>query len=125
MERKQSIKAFRDDFAVAVAALEKKYAVKVTLGSISYDELSFSTKMKVVSVSESDPTGEIADWNKNCDGYFKKSEYGTRFSLPDGRVYALCGFKWRSCSPILARRDDGKVYRFPLEFVKEQLKKQA
>ena len=39
---------FRKDFAEAVKELEKKYGAKITLGNISFDDHSFTSKLSVV-----------------------------------------------------------------------------
>lgn len=40
------LKAFRVDFALAVQAVEAKYGIKLSIGSITYDGPEFSASMK-------------------------------------------------------------------------------
>ncbi len=41
------LSSFREDFASAVAKLEKQYKVEIGIGNISYTDQSFTSKLKV------------------------------------------------------------------------------
>ena len=87
-----NLKAFRADFAKAVAALEQQYGVKIQLGGISYDNVSFTSKITVKN-----PTTPIEDFRKAAIQLshlgIKPEMYGQRFVAADGKSYTLVGLK--------------------------------
>ena len=49
---KNNLRIFRNDFADAVKELESVYEVKIELGSISYNESSFKSRLTVTNIGD-------------------------------------------------------------------------
>ena len=108
-----NFKAFREDFKAAVAALEKKYEVTLTIGSISYTENYFSTKLTgVTGASAEEPERNEFERNVRAVGIcgLTKKDYGRKFVTPRG-TFALVGIRPRAHkAPLLVRDEKGKQY---------------
>lgn len=112
---KTELKAFRDDFAQAVKALEAKYGVKMALGNISYTQTEFHTKLTVTNVSA---TGEaVVDPQvlkiKTAKAAFalKSTHLGMDFQIPEviiGRQVRLASGKIGTIIDF-----DSKKFKFP------------
>lgn len=113
---KDTLKSFRTDFATAVAQLEKKYGIKLDIGSISFDASSFSCRLT------GETTGKAgSDWARFADGYgLKADDYGKTFSYK-GRTYKLVGLKIGNKYCITTERDDGQEFNFTAEAVRQAM----
>ena len=101
------IDEFRKDFKEAVAELEKKHGISISIGRVSYNAKKFTTKMEVID-SQPDEygnvvSGEQANFNANC-GHVGLSphHYGVVFTYGKSE-YKLVGIKPRNRKyPIIA-----------------------
>ena len=110
---KQNFKAFREDFKSAVADLEKKYGVTMKIGSISYSDNAFSTKLSVVNgTSATDAERNEFEQNVYAVSIYGLTvkDYGREFASPRG-TFTLVGVKPRAQkNPLIIRSKDGKQY---------------
>lgn len=115
----KNFKAFRNDFFEAVKDLEKKYGVKISMGNISYDEFSFTTKLTVVN-GASEQDAEKAKFNSDVVIYsaygVTSDDYRKAFKLRDGKTYYLVGFKTRARkNPCIIEDEKGTKYTCSLQ----------
>ena len=113
---------FREDFKTNVAKLEDKYKLNISIGNITYDDISFRTKMKC-TLSTVDV--QKMEFEKYCDRYgFSAADYLRPFSF-HGEDYILTGFNVNAKSyPAIATRiKTGERYTFRISSVKEGLSK--
>jgi hypothetical protein len=120
---KASFKQFRTDFAKAVAALETKHSIKLSLGNISYDDYGFRTKLEaVIGTADNQKDGELlsfkADYMRHCSSYgLTPQQWLTEVEL-NGRKYKIVGIAPRSRKyPIIAEKTDGKFCKIPASYV--------
>ena len=118
MFTKPELKEFRVDFQDVVKGLEKKYNVKIELGSISFGETEFHTKL---TATKTDASG-----NKQEDtSHFKMLAelYGLKASLGDsykakGITFTIYNIDTKKSKyPSLTHGSDGKNYKAPIEYV--------
>ena len=109
------LKAFRVDFAEAVAALETQYKCKIALGNITYDAQSFRSKLEVVMQNEDGvvETKERIDYKSHCRLFDLKPEWlGRSFAIND-KTWTVVGLKPRATKrPVVVQAADGKEYVF-------------
>lgn len=95
---RENLKAFRVDFQNAVKALENKYGVKIEMGSISYTENDFHTKVTVTN-GRTNLEAEKAQFEKNVQAFklygLSKDDYRRPFEV-QGKLHFLVGFKPRA-----------------------------
>lgn len=125
---KTSLKEFRVDFKDAVKELEQKFGVVVDLGSINFTLDGFRGKITVVNNttgSTEKSSREVIqemDFKTNASQMgFEASDLGRKF-LCQGKTYTIVGSKMRSYKyPILGKGNDGKVFKFRSQLVKNNL----
>lgn len=120
----QTIDDFRADFNAAIAPLQEKYGVTITLGHITYYEEYFSSRLKVVNGTDPETTAM-----NNFDGDVWKFEHlGLRpgmykriFKGVDNELYFIRGFNLRAHKyPInISRVSDGEESRCSEGFILE------
>ena len=121
---RESLSEFRKDFKAAMAALEEKYDVTVSIGSITYTPDRFSTKMEVKN-SRDPETIARNDFDANVWKYehlgFREGMYNRIFIGADGQRYAVTGFNTRAKRRAIqmTRVSDGARFASPEGFVRE------
>lgn len=112
---------FRQDFVSAVADLEKKYNIDISIGNITYDDISFHTKMKctlnTVDVQK-------LEFEKYCGMHgFTKTDYLRPFIFK-GENYILTGFNPNASKykALATRIKTGDQYSFIISEVRAGLK---
>lgn len=120
-----TLKAFRGDFAKAVAELEKKHGIKLNLGNIRYDAESFRTTMTAVNTKETKSAGitaspEALDFKQYAESFGLKATDLGRVFINRGDKYKIIGLKPRSHKyPIIAERViGGQRYKFSVAAIK-------
>lgn len=111
---RQSLENFRGDFKDAVAELEAKYGVKISIGSLTYDSTMFRGKMTATKRSE----GFVApSANAPLESYI-----GSKVSF-NGTNYEVTGVKAnRPKYPlVMVREGDGKQYKVSVEQVRNNI----
>ena len=95
----ENLRQFRKDFTAAVAPLQDKYDVTISLGSITYGENRFSGKMSVKNGRDKEDIA-IADFDADVWRYehlgLGPGMYNRVFKGPDGELYAIQGFYTRA-----------------------------
>ena len=120
------LSAFRADFMKAVAELQEKYDVTISLGPITYTENQFTTKMTVDNGRDRVEI-ERANFDLNVWKYrhlgLEPGRYGRVFVGYDGRKYALMGFNTKAPKYplIIMSTSTGEKSRAPERFIKELL----
>lgn len=115
---------FRKDFKAAVASLEEKYDVTVLLGSISYNEDGFSSRMEVKNSRDPEIIAKN-DFDANVWKYehlgFHEGMYKRIFIGADGQRYAVTGFNTRAKKRaiLMTRVSDGAKFATSESFVRE------
>lgn len=121
-----NLDAFRNDFNIAMKALQDKYDVTISLGKITYGDERFSAKVTVVNGNDS----EIAARNEFDADVWRYSHLGLRpgmynriFRGADGNLYAIQGFNTRAKKrPFKSKSvSDGKLWSCSEGFIKEIL----
>ena len=116
---------FRRDFKHAMKALEEKHNVSIDMGSITYNEVKFTSKMEVISKEgvEEGTSGAQITWDADCSQFGLKAEhFGKRVKLNDGTPATIVGMKARSYKyPIIVEASNGKRYKMNSSSVKKQL----
>jgi hypothetical protein len=122
MFTKTELKAFRQDFANTVKDLEKKYGVKVELGSISYGETDFHTKMTCTKTS-SDGKKKVDtvefELLKGLLGF--KGNIGDKY-VSKGITFTITGLDGKKPKfPVLIEGSNGKKYKATVQSANMQL----
>ena len=119
-----TLSEFRQDFNTAVAEMQKKYGVKISLGSITYEENRFSAKLTVVNgkdAEEAERAAFDADVWKFSHLGLEKGMYKRVIIGTDGNRYAIVGFntKAQKYPLILISIRDGIRIKAGELFIKE------
>jgi len=116
---KTKLREFRTDFEKSVSNLEKQYGISIKLGSISYTDNQFSSKMTCIDQSESTQgevvTKEALDFAKYCYRYgLRPSDLGRTVETPSGD-FTIIGLKPSATKyPILGKNKlTGQIYKLP------------
>lgn len=96
--------------------------LKASIGNMTFDYETVSSKL-TIAIEEYD-AGK-SDFMKGCWKFdLNKSDFGRKFES-NGEVFTICGLKPRSRKyPILGKRADGKVFKFPANRVRMLLANQ-
>lgn len=112
---KQSMGLFRADFNKALADLEMKYGVKISLGTIKGDKFGFSGKVTVSNVDDNAATEED-EFKRNLTPALRRrgitaNWYGRTVRI-EGSEYTVCGLNPHNTKyPCLIKDAEGKVYK--------------
>lgn len=119
---KQMLADFRKDFEDTVKALEQKYGLVISLGSIRYAPDSFEAKIECKEGESREDVNE-KEFRIYCATYgLKPEDYDRRFVF-QGKHYIIVGVrpskrKYPICGQCV---EDGKTYGFTAELVKRLL----
>ena len=122
----QTVDEFRADFNAAVAPLQEKYGVTITLGHITYYKEYFSSRLKVVNGTDTETT-EMHNFDADVWKFehlgLRPGMYKRIFKGVDGEMYFIRGFNLRAHKyPInISRVSDGDESRCAEGFIKELL----
>lgn len=122
MFTKDELKKFRIDFTETVKDLEKKYNVKVELGSISFGETSFHVKMTCDRVN-SDGSKKVDEdkFNALAGLYGLNAKIGDTYAI-SGITFTITDFDSKKPKyPVLSVGSDGKSYKAPIEYVNRMI----
>lgn len=112
----------RADLAETLKALEDKYGVKFTVGTMRYSDIDVSISLSAVM---SGVNKDKFDFERNCYMYsLKPNNYGMNLEI-DGKWYVLTGVssKRNAVRPLIVKRvSDGKVFSYMITpDIKEQI----
>lgn len=118
---RQNLKLLRSEIDVALKSLGDKYGIAFQAGnaSFTYNNATFKLECNTIGVG-----GEVIDKDM---AEFKS--YGSMYGLKDtdlgrlinynGNIYTVKGLRSSSKKfPIIAKRQDGKMFKLPLSAVK-------
>jgi hypothetical protein len=118
---RQSLKAIEVDLEIALKAVADKHGIALVLGGGRFSANLYKPKIEFATKGES---GEVHSRERSdfrvFAGYhgLRPDDLGKAF-VYQGRRYTLEGYKHASRkAPFLGKRDDGKVFKFPVEIVK-------
>ena len=112
---KTNLKGLRKDIAKALAEVEKKHGVSLSIGSMSYGLDKFTARLTAYATGEGNErtsAGQI-EWNKNCGRYgFSKSDFGGCVILTNGEEATFSGINTRARKyPVQVEGANGKNYK--------------
>lgn len=113
---KENLGKFREDFAKLNQAIELKYGVAISLGNISFNSESFTTKITVINNENGIEDTDRVKFNSECKYFgFQESDYKRKFTTENSsRVFTLIGFKRANRKyPIIGVSDNGTRYKLP------------
>lgn len=116
----ENLDLFCKDFKDCVKALEEKYEIELSLGTISYDAEEFTCKM---TARNPDVDYDLKNWCQNCwKQEFEPKDYGRLFQY-EGETYKIIGInnRKRNTPIILERISDHKPFYSSTLFVKSAL----
>lgn len=120
---KSNLKTFRAEFAEAVKTLEKKHAVKIALGNISFSSEQFSSKITVQNLDGGgSPSVKNGTWRLyaylfNVNPEWEGRTFRTTNSAEDLKIVGLN--PRRPKNPVeLIGVTSGKSFKCPIEYVK-------
>lgn len=126
---RKTLKTIRADFDKSMESLSKKTGLAFKMGSISFNDASFTAKLEVVIMSDGNMSAQEAMGRNSLDleGAFlglNADDYGRTFVNWDGNTYRLTGVKSsRPKYPISAvNLNTGKSFKFG-ENIVEKLSK--
>ncbi len=117
---RSNIKVIRDAMQKALDRVEEMYGVKVSVGNIRFDNLSFTAK---INAHITDPENAKSFEENQFSQYafmfgFKPEDFNKEVTFGYGKRGTLVGFKPTSRKyPVLVRTKDGKTYRCPTSAV--------
>ncbi|RWZ87273.1 MAG: hypothetical protein EO766_12170 [Hydrotalea sp. AMD] len=110
---KEMFPQFRADLAAALVDVEKKYGVKLSLGTITYTPTTFTSKMTAVSndaTPDNTEDGSVkwqAGFLKSAGRYgMKASDLGKEVTV-SGVKYTIAGARPKASNPIVLRKANG------------------
>lgn len=114
----------RSSIQQALEAVADEYDVKISVGNASFTGNNASIKVDVATIAENGEvnTKEATDFKVCARRYgMAASDLGRTFHY-DGHLFTLSGCKPRAKKyPILAKRLDGKTFKFGAPLVKSLL----
>lgn len=115
---RKNLKDIRLQINSELEKMSKKLGIQFSIGNISFQEKSFTTKMSAVLAGDSAEAAKI-EFEKNCwRAGVNKDMFGKVISYA-GKSYKICGIKPRSWKrPILAERN-GSQYKFAKDFAEK------
>jgi hypothetical protein len=119
---KPEFTAFRSDFASAVKSLETKYGVKIALKTITYTDVSFTSKIVVSNVGENgapEVDTESFMWAARALGV-PETWLNTEFRTPRGERLRITGLNPRRPKNAveLYGIESGKSYKATVGYVR-------
>lgn len=121
-----TLRQFRGDFKQAIKALEAQYGVEIDLGSISYSDTKFTSKITVFN-NEAGNSGKQAEWNIYATRFgLNKDWFGKTVKLNSGTSATIVGIAPRSRKyPVLVETKDGGQYKMQVPAIAKQLNRVA
>ena len=109
----------RAELDAALQAVAEKHGVSIRAGNASFDALhaNFKVEVKVLQTA-SGVSGDEAEFRRYAGMVgLQPDVYGKTF-VSNGSTFTVSGLSLKSRRmPVLARREDGKVYKFPVNIV--------
>jgi hypothetical protein len=119
----QEFTYFKKEVEKALLELAMKLNVNIKAGKIKYTSNSFNLDMQVTKIDVNGKSFECAEFEKHCVWYGLQPEDFNKSFWHRGKKYTICGLKPKNRKlPILAKSEEGTVYKFPEDVVKTSLK---
>lgn len=102
---KQNLKSVRIDIDAALKTVADKYGIKLSIGTIRFDGNQFNTKLSAATDTAISATIAVNEM-------FGLAPIGTRF-IAQGVIFEVTKHEpSRPKYPIVAKRSNGKLYKF-------------
>ena len=122
---RDEIKKFRTEFENAMKPLETKYNMKINLGSISFSQLEFHTKMTCTNLDEKGEKRvdeKFFDIMKDFLGF--EGNLGDSYRGLNGITYTIVDLDSKKHKyPVIIKGSDGKQYKNTVASVNAMLKR--
>lgn len=120
-----NLRLMRPEIEAALKVLEAQYGISIKLGNAKFtsENVTFKFEMAVVGSNGAAETSERTAFRSYCFMYgFKEEQLGQSFKV--GRdTYTVAGLNPKAKSmPVLAKRSDGRMFKFPVNTVTNALK---
>jgi hypothetical protein len=116
--------ALRADLDAAVRQVGERHGLKIQTGRATFSAECATFKVEVATIGQSGTvqTKEASAFKQLAQAYGLKAEHlGASFDQ-GGKTYTITGLKTKAHAyPILAKGQDGKTYKFPVEMVRRAL----
>lgn len=125
---RNTVKVIRDDIAIALQAVEKKYNIKMSLGAIRFDNNQFGGKLTAVTANSTSATVEgNVKWQAAFLRYapfygLQASDLGKSFNLR-GEEVTLVGARPNAKNPLVLKKSNGNFIAVDIAVVKNSLGK--
>jgi len=127
---KEEVEELRSEINKKLEILEMTYGIKIRLGKIRYDSVSFKgTIMAELAQTSSGDSAEKFKWNQYCKMFgLSPNDYGKEITFPSGRfagkIGKLCSIYPRSHKyPIVVRLPNGLLVKSHPNSIKSLLGK--
>jgi hypothetical protein len=117
---KPKIRDMRPVIEAALKSVEERFGVKVKVGNASFTPNNVVFKVEFAELVDGKAvTKEIEDFKRNAVFFgLQPDDMGKTFLFRND-AYTVCGLAPKSRkAPVLARRTDGKVFKFPVAEVR-------
>ncbi|KKN65710.1 hypothetical protein LCGC14_0478490 [marine sediment metagenome] len=117
MFNRATVRNLMNECADALKVVADKYDLDLVRKSVTYQTNECPIAFKMITRATDDDGNVISpnenEWKRNAILFgMKASDFGKEF-ISNNRKYTISGIKPRSTKyPILARRSDGKVFKF-------------
>jgi len=107
---REKVVSISEKIKLALSEISKSEGVEISLGGVSFNSVSFNTKLTVTEPNN--PETEKINLMLSKRYGFTQNIVGMEFVSPSG-TFIIDGFKTSNRKyPILATRNDGKAYKF-------------
>lgn len=121
---KESLTHIRDQINTALELVAEDLGIDISLGSCRYTTKNATLKLEIATLGDDGAiqNKEAEDFKIFAPRYgLSASDLGKTFES-SGTTYEVCGLKPRSRKyPILAKRADGRMFKFAARYVKERM----
>ena len=112
---KSHLVLLRKDIQKELESIGEKYGIVLNLGSIKFDDFSFSGKIeaRIFRDAKEVEKEDRKEFEELCSiAGLKPSDYNRAFTS-NGKVYRVCGISPRARKyPVVAVNDKGRKYKF-------------
>lgn len=119
-------KMLNEEITDAIKPLAEKYGLSILPAGGSYDELSYTKKIKLqVKETESGKSGAAAEFARYAPMFgLPEDAFGKTFISSSGTRFRINGIRPKATrAPVIAINDNGVAYKFSAETVKFCLNK--
>lgn len=110
---KQNLQLIREQIQKALDEVGKQNGLSIKIQSVTFSELFFYFKTEVKIEGKETDYSEKAPW-------LDLPKLGTQFRI-NKKIFTVVQHKIRLKEPVIAKGEDGKLYKFTTELAKKEL----